>query len=59
MVAELTVLREQAGEDPAEPYDIVAALRPGGDPALYAAAGARGGSWTSRGMRYRSIRCAG
>jgi hypothetical protein len=40
IVAELTVLREQAGKDPAEPYDILAALRPGGDPALDAAAGA-------------------
>ena len=40
IVAQLTVLREEAGEDAAEPYDVVAALPPGGDPAPYAAAGA-------------------
>ena len=40
IVARLTSLREEAGEDPAEPYDVVAALPPGGDPAPYAAAGA-------------------
>ena len=59
IVAQLTVLRQEAGEDPAEPYDVVAALPPGGDPAPYAAPGPRGGSWTSRRMRYRWIRCAG
>src|SRR5829696_2094198 len=40
IVAQLTVLREEAGTDAAEPYDVVAALPPGGDPAPYAAAGA-------------------
>ena len=40
IVAKLTVLREEAGENTAEPYDVVAALPPGGDPAPYAAAGA-------------------
>src|SRR5215207_10396225 len=40
IVARLTVLREQAGRDAAEPYDVVAALAPGRDPAPYAAAGA-------------------
>jgi hypothetical protein len=34
------VLRKQAGKDPAEPYDVVAALPPGDDPAPYAAVGA-------------------
>jgi hypothetical protein len=33
-------VREEADEDPAEPYDVVAALPPDGDPAPYAAAGA-------------------
>jgi alkanesulfonate monooxygenase SsuD/methylene tetrahydromethanopterin reductase-like flavin-dependent oxidoreductase (luciferase family) len=36
IVAQLTALREQTGE----PYDVVAALPPGRDPAPYAAAGA-------------------
>jgi len=40
IVAQLTVLRAEAGKDAAEPYDVVAALPPGGDPAPYAAAGA-------------------
>ena len=40
MVAELTALRKDAGGREAEPYDVVAALAPGGDPAPYAAAGA-------------------
>jgi alkanesulfonate monooxygenase SsuD/methylene tetrahydromethanopterin reductase-like flavin-dependent oxidoreductase (luciferase family) len=38
VVAEVTALREKAGES--EPYDFVAALPPGTDPAPYAAAGA-------------------
>jgi hypothetical protein len=33
-------LRAQAGRDPSERYDIVAALPPGEDPMPYAAAGA-------------------
>jgi hypothetical protein len=37
MVAQLTALRQDAG-----PYDVVAALPPGADPAPYAAVGA---SW--------------
>jgi hypothetical protein len=36
----MALLREDKGEDAAEPYDVVAALPPGGDPAHYAAAGA-------------------
>ena len=40
IVAQLTALRQDAGRDAAEPYDVVAALPPGGDPAPYAAAGA-------------------
>jgi hypothetical protein len=36
IVAQVPALREQAGE----PYDVVAALPPGRDPAPYAAAGA-------------------
>jgi hypothetical protein len=40
IVAQLTVLREEAGKDAAEPYDVVAALAPGDDPAPYAEAGA-------------------
>jgi hypothetical protein len=35
----MALLREDKGEDAAEPYDVVAALPPGGDPAHYAAAG--------------------
>ena len=40
MVAAVTALRQQAGRDAAEPYDIVADLPPGHDPTPYAAAGA-------------------
>jgi alkanesulfonate monooxygenase SsuD/methylene tetrahydromethanopterin reductase-like flavin-dependent oxidoreductase (luciferase family) len=40
IVAELTALRREGGRAAAEPYDVVAALPPGSDPALYAAAGA-------------------
>ena len=40
IVAELTALRSDAGRAVAEPYDVVAALPPGSDPAPYAAAGA-------------------
>jgi alkanesulfonate monooxygenase SsuD/methylene tetrahydromethanopterin reductase-like flavin-dependent oxidoreductase (luciferase family) len=40
IVAELTALRREAGKADAEPYDVVAALPPGGDPAPYEAAGA-------------------
>jgi alkanesulfonate monooxygenase SsuD/methylene tetrahydromethanopterin reductase-like flavin-dependent oxidoreductase (luciferase family) len=40
IVAELTALRREAGKTGAEPYDVVAALPPGGNPASYAAAGA-------------------
>jgi alkanesulfonate monooxygenase SsuD/methylene tetrahydromethanopterin reductase-like flavin-dependent oxidoreductase (luciferase family) len=39
IVSEITALRAKAGAE-AEPYDIVAALAPGTDPAPYAAAGA-------------------
>jgi alkanesulfonate monooxygenase SsuD/methylene tetrahydromethanopterin reductase-like flavin-dependent oxidoreductase (luciferase family) len=42
VVAELVALREQAGSDGGEPFDVVAALPPGADPAPYAAAG---GTW--------------
>jgi hypothetical protein len=42
IVADLTVLRREIGRDVAEPYDVVAALPPGTDPAPYAAAG---GTW--------------
>ena len=40
VVAAITAQREQAGRHAAEPYDIIAALPPGADPAPYAAAGA-------------------
>jgi alkanesulfonate monooxygenase SsuD/methylene tetrahydromethanopterin reductase-like flavin-dependent oxidoreductase (luciferase family) len=40
IVAGLAALRREAGRDPAEPYDVVAALPPGTDPAPYAAVGA-------------------
>jgi alkanesulfonate monooxygenase SsuD/methylene tetrahydromethanopterin reductase-like flavin-dependent oxidoreductase (luciferase family) len=40
VVAEVTALRKAAGEDAAQPYDVVVALPPGSDPAPYAAAGA-------------------
>jgi probable F420-dependent oxidoreductase len=40
MVTDLAALRAEAGRPAAEPYDVVAALAPGGDPAPYAAAGA-------------------
>ena len=40
IVTDLTALRREAGRDPTEPFDVVVALPPGGDPAPYAAAGA-------------------
>lgn len=40
MVTDLNQLRLEAGRDPSEPYDVIAALEPEVDPALYAAAGA-------------------
>src|SRR5829696_4763528 len=40
IVADLATLRREAGRDPTEPYDVVVALPPGDDPALYVAAGA-------------------
>jgi alkanesulfonate monooxygenase SsuD/methylene tetrahydromethanopterin reductase-like flavin-dependent oxidoreductase (luciferase family) len=40
IVADLTALRREAGRDEREPYDVVAALQLGTDPAPYAAAGA-------------------
>jgi alkanesulfonate monooxygenase SsuD/methylene tetrahydromethanopterin reductase-like flavin-dependent oxidoreductase (luciferase family) len=40
VVAEVTALRNAAGGDPAQPYDVVVALPPGSDPAPYAAVGA-------------------
>jgi alkanesulfonate monooxygenase SsuD/methylene tetrahydromethanopterin reductase-like flavin-dependent oxidoreductase (luciferase family) len=40
VVAAITTLREQAGADTTEPYDIVAEIEPGQDPTPYAAAGA-------------------
>jgi alkanesulfonate monooxygenase SsuD/methylene tetrahydromethanopterin reductase-like flavin-dependent oxidoreductase (luciferase family) len=40
LVEAVTTLRRRAGEDPATPFDIVAELPPGRDPAPYAAAGA-------------------
>jgi hypothetical protein len=40
VVAEVTALRTAAGGDAAQPYDVVVALPPGSDPALYAAVGA-------------------
>jgi alkanesulfonate monooxygenase SsuD/methylene tetrahydromethanopterin reductase-like flavin-dependent oxidoreductase (luciferase family) len=40
IVAAITTLREQAGTDVTEPFDIVAAIEPGHDPTPYAAAGA-------------------
>jgi alkanesulfonate monooxygenase SsuD/methylene tetrahydromethanopterin reductase-like flavin-dependent oxidoreductase (luciferase family) len=40
IVADLAMLRTEIGRDAAEPYDVVAALPPGTDPAPYAEAGA-------------------
>jgi hypothetical protein len=40
IVADLTMLRTEIGRDAAEPYDLIAALPPGTDPAPYAEAGA-------------------
>jgi alkanesulfonate monooxygenase SsuD/methylene tetrahydromethanopterin reductase-like flavin-dependent oxidoreductase (luciferase family) len=40
IVARVRALREEAGRAPAEPYDVVAAIPPGADPAPYAEAGA-------------------
>ena len=40
IVADLGALRNEAGRDPTEPYDVIAALPPGSDPTPYAAAGA-------------------
>jgi alkanesulfonate monooxygenase SsuD/methylene tetrahydromethanopterin reductase-like flavin-dependent oxidoreductase (luciferase family) len=40
IVADLATLRAEAGSGGAEPYDVVAALPPGSDPAPYAATGA-------------------
>jgi alkanesulfonate monooxygenase SsuD/methylene tetrahydromethanopterin reductase-like flavin-dependent oxidoreductase (luciferase family) len=40
IVADLAALRKEAGRDPTEPYDVVAALPPGSDPSPYAAEGA-------------------
>jgi alkanesulfonate monooxygenase SsuD/methylene tetrahydromethanopterin reductase-like flavin-dependent oxidoreductase (luciferase family) len=40
IIADLTELRREIGRDVAEPYDVVAALPPGTDPAPYAVAGA-------------------
>jgi alkanesulfonate monooxygenase SsuD/methylene tetrahydromethanopterin reductase-like flavin-dependent oxidoreductase (luciferase family) len=42
IVAEVTALRKEAGKDGRGPYDVVAALQPGIDPAPYAAVG---GTW--------------
>jgi hypothetical protein len=39
-VADITALRRDAGRAAAKPYDVVAALPPGSDPAPYAAVGA-------------------
>jgi hypothetical protein len=43
IVTTLTALRRESGKDLKEPYDIVAELPPGTDPAPYASAGA---TWT-------------
>ena len=40
IVADLAVLRRDAGRDPTEPYEVVVALPPGDDPSPYAAVGA-------------------
>jgi len=40
LATEVTALRADAGIDAAQPYDVIAALPPGRDPAPYAAAGA-------------------
>jgi alkanesulfonate monooxygenase SsuD/methylene tetrahydromethanopterin reductase-like flavin-dependent oxidoreductase (luciferase family) len=40
IVRDVSALRKEAGKDLEEPFDIVAALPPGGDPNPYAAAGA-------------------
>ncbi len=43
VVTDLATLRQQAGRDPAEPYDVVVAVPPGSDPTPFAAAGATWG----------------
>jgi hypothetical protein len=40
LATQVAALRDEAGIDAAQPYDIIAALPPGRDPAPYAAAGA-------------------
>jgi hypothetical protein len=52
-------LREQAGEDAAEPYDVVVALPPGNDPTPKPKPAPPGGSLRFRGIRCRSTRCVG
>jgi alkanesulfonate monooxygenase SsuD/methylene tetrahydromethanopterin reductase-like flavin-dependent oxidoreductase (luciferase family) len=52
IVAELTALRREGGRATAEPYDVVAALPPGRDPAPYAAAGA---TWWLVGFPWEAV----
>jgi alkanesulfonate monooxygenase SsuD/methylene tetrahydromethanopterin reductase-like flavin-dependent oxidoreductase (luciferase family) len=52
IVARLRSLRQEAGRDPAESYDIVAALPPGTDPAPYVEAGA---TWWLVGFPWEGI----
>jgi alkanesulfonate monooxygenase SsuD/methylene tetrahydromethanopterin reductase-like flavin-dependent oxidoreductase (luciferase family) len=52
IVARLRSLRQEAGRDPAESYDVVAALPPGTDPAPYVEAGA---TWWLVGIPWEGI----
>jgi alkanesulfonate monooxygenase SsuD/methylene tetrahydromethanopterin reductase-like flavin-dependent oxidoreductase (luciferase family) len=52
IVARVSALREEAGRAPDEPYDVIAGLEPGIDPAPYRAAGA---SWWLTGPEWDGI----
>jgi alkanesulfonate monooxygenase SsuD/methylene tetrahydromethanopterin reductase-like flavin-dependent oxidoreductase (luciferase family) len=52
IVAELTALHREGGRATAEPYDVVAGLPPGRDPAPYAAAGA---TWWLVGFPWEAV----
>jgi hypothetical protein len=52
IVARLGVLRQEAGRDPAEPYEVIVGLEPGTDPAPYGQAGA---TWSLTGPEWEAI----
>ena len=59
IVAQLTALRQEAGETLLSPTTSSRRYRPAAIRRPTPRRGPRGGSWISRGMRYRWIRCAG